>query len=144
MPNHLSTTWMRYKIVWKIYFEWISRAQLHQQYPWRWSYTEPKCVTEKTFIIIIIIIIIKVTKKMQLYRLIYLSLLALHVSGDDFAHHQEHLTVFIVSGNIHPSCCRLVSWVSWNCKAEFVVEKVALKHVFLWVLQFFLVSIIPL
>jgi hypothetical protein len=27
----------------------------------------------------------------------------LHVSGDVFAHHQEHLTVFAVSGSIHPS-----------------------------------------
>jgi hypothetical protein len=29
-----------------------------------------------------------------LYRLIYYSKLALHVSGNIFAHHQEHLTVF--------------------------------------------------
>jgi len=43
-----------------------------------------------------------------LYRLIYYSKSALHVSGDVFAHHQEHLTVFIVSGSVHPSCCRLV------------------------------------
>jgi len=34
----------------------------------------------------------KVTNKMQLYRLIYFSLSAVHVSGDVFAHHQEHLT----------------------------------------------------
>jgi hypothetical protein len=38
--------------------------------------------------------IMKVTNKMQVCRLIYYSLSALHVSGDDFAHHQEHLTVF--------------------------------------------------
>jgi hypothetical protein len=31
---------------------------------------------------------------MQLYRLIYYSQSALHVSGDVFAHLQEHLTVF--------------------------------------------------
>ena len=42
-----------------------------------------------------------------LYRLIYYSKSALHVSGDVFAHHQEHLTVFTVSGSVHPSCCRL-------------------------------------
>ena len=47
-----------------------------------------------------------------LYRLIYYSKSALHVSGDVFAHHQEHLTVFTVSGSIHTSCCRLVSWMS--------------------------------
>jgi len=49
---------------------------------------------------------------MQLYRLIYLSLLALHVSDDVFTHHQEHLTVFTVSSSIHPGYCRLVSWMS--------------------------------
>jgi hypothetical protein len=60
-------------------------------------------------------IITKVTNKMQLYRSIYYSKSALHVSGDVFARHQKHLTVFTVSGSIHPSCCRLVSWISWNC-----------------------------
>jgi len=39
---------------------------------------------------------------MQLYRLIYCSKSALHVSGEVFAHHQEHLTVFTVSGSVHP------------------------------------------
>jgi len=43
-----------------------------------------------------------------LYRLIYYSKSALRVSGYVFAHHQEHLTVFTVSGSVHPSCCRLV------------------------------------
>jgi len=52
------------------------------------------------------------TNKMQLYRIIYFSLSALHVSGDVFARHQEHLTVLTVTGNIHPGCCRLVSWMS--------------------------------
>ena len=47
--------------------------------------------------------IMKVTNEMQLYRLIYYSKSALHVSGDVFAHHQEHLTVFTVSGSINPS-----------------------------------------
>jgi hypothetical protein len=50
-----------------------------------------------------------------LYRLIYYSKSALHVSGDVFAHHQERLTVFTVYGSVHPSCCRLVSEMSWNC-----------------------------
>jgi hypothetical protein len=44
-----------------------------------------------------------------LYRLIYYSKSALHVSGDVIAHHQEHLTVFTVSDSADPSCCRLVS-----------------------------------
>ena len=42
-----------------------------------------------------------------LYRLIYYSKSALHVLGDVFAHHQEHLTVFTAS--VHPSCCRLAA-----------------------------------
>jgi len=50
-----------------------------------------------------------------LYRLFYYSRSALHVFGDIFVHHQEHLTVFTVSGSVHPSCCWLVSWMSWNC-----------------------------
>jgi hypothetical protein len=44
-----------------------------------------------------------------LYSLIYYSKSALHVSGDVFAHHQEHLSVFTVSGGVHPSCCRLAA-----------------------------------
>jgi len=55
----------------------------------------------------------KITNKMQLYKLIYYSKSALRVSGDVFAHHQKHLTVFTVSDGVHPSCCRLVSWMSW-------------------------------
>jgi hypothetical protein len=38
---------------------------------------------------------------MQIYRLIYYSQSTLLVSGDIFAHHQEHLTVFTASGSIH-------------------------------------------
>jgi hypothetical protein len=36
-----------------------------------------------------------------LYRLIYYSKSAQHVSGDVSAHHQWHLTVFTVSGSVH-------------------------------------------
>jgi hypothetical protein len=36
---------------------------------------------------------IKITNRMQLYRLIYYSKSALHVSDDVYAHHREHLTV---------------------------------------------------
>jgi len=39
-------------------------------------------------------IIMKVTNKMQLYMFIYYSYSVLHVLGDVFTHHQEHLTVF--------------------------------------------------
>jgi hypothetical protein len=54
-------------------------------------------------------VIMKVINKMQLYRLIYFSLSAVHVSGDVFAHHQEYLTVFTLSGSIHPGCCQLAA-----------------------------------
>jgi hypothetical protein len=50
-----------------------------------------------------------------LYRLIYYSKSAVYVSGDVFAHHQQHLTVFTVSVSVHPSCCRLLCRMSWNC-----------------------------
>jgi len=49
---------------------------------------------------------------MQLFWIIYLFLIALHVSGDVFAHHQEHVTVFTASDIVHRYCCRLVSWVN--------------------------------
>jgi len=57
--------------------------------------------------------VMKVTNKMQLYTLIYFSFLALHVLGDVFVQHQEHLTVFTVSGSIHPGCCRLQPAATW-------------------------------
>jgi len=37
------------------------------------------------------------TKKMQLCRIIYYSLAALHVSKDIFAYHQEHLKCITAS-----------------------------------------------
>jgi hypothetical protein len=46
---------------------------------------------------------------MQLCRLIHYSKSALHVSSNIFAHHQEHLTIFTVPGNVHPNYCLLVS-----------------------------------
>ena len=39
---------------------------------------------------------------------------ALHVSGDVFAHHQEHLTVFTASDIVHLCCFRPVSWTKRN------------------------------
>jgi hypothetical protein len=51
------------------------------------------------------------TNKIQLHRLIYYSKSGVHVSGDVVVHHQEHLTVFTIYVSIHPSCCRLVSWM---------------------------------
>jgi hypothetical protein len=56
----------------------------------------------------------KIKKQDALYILIYYSKSVVYVSGYVLAHHQEHLTVFTVSGSVHPSCCRLVSWMSWS------------------------------
>ena len=62
-----------------------------------------------------------------LYRLIYYSKSALHVSGDVFVHHQEHLTVFTVSDSVHPRCCWLVSWMNWNW-TMWIVRRVYTPH----------------
>jgi hypothetical protein len=51
--------------------------------------------------------------KMQLCKIIYYSLAAVHVSSDIFAHHQEHLNCIIASGIAHVCRCRLVSWECW-------------------------------
>jgi len=50
----------------------------------------------------------KITNKMH-YIDYLLSKSALHFYGVVSAHHQEHLTVFTVSGRVHPSCCRLAA-----------------------------------
>jgi hypothetical protein len=47
-----------------------------------------------------------------------LFLVALHVSGDVFAHHQKHMTVFSAFGNVHQRRYRLVSWMIWNCNSK--------------------------
>jgi hypothetical protein len=62
-----------------------------------------------------------------LYRLIYYSKSSLHVSVDVFAHCQEQLTAFTVSGSVHPRCCRLVSWMSWNW-TMWIVRRVNTPH----------------
>jgi len=56
----------------------------------------------------------KITNKMQLCRMIYSSLAALHVSSDIFAHYQGHLNCITASGITHVCRCRLVSWECWQ------------------------------
>ena len=85
----------------------------YAHWPWGWTFVCVLDVHESVHLDTTM----KVTNKMQLYRLIYYSQSALHVSGDVFAHHQEHLTVFTVSGSVHPRCRRLVSWMSRNWTA---------------------------
>jgi len=45
---------------------------------------------------------------MQMCRIIYYSLAALHVSSDIFAHYQEHLISITDSDITHVCRCRLV------------------------------------
>jgi hypothetical protein len=56
------------------------------------------------------------TNKMQIFGLFICTQSVLRVSGDVFAHHQEHLTVFTASDIqvVHLRCCRPVSWTRWN------------------------------
>jgi hypothetical protein len=49
------------------------------------------------------------TNKMQLFGLFVCTQSTVLVSGDVFAHHQEHMTVFTASDNVHRCCCRLIS-----------------------------------
>jgi hypothetical protein len=50
--------------------------------------------------------ITKTTNNVELYRLIYYPLSALHFSGDVFTHHQEHVTVFtVIFTNVTASWC---------------------------------------
>jgi hypothetical protein len=51
-------------------------------------------------------------ENIQQGTLIYYSKSAVLASDDVFAHHEERLTVSTVSGSVHPSHCRLVSWMS--------------------------------
>ena len=51
---------------------------------------------------------------MQSFGLFICTQSALHVSGDVFAHRQEHLTVFTACGLVHLCCCRPVLSTRWN------------------------------
>ena len=58
------------------------------------------------------------TNKMQLFWLIYLFLINSNILGEVFAHHQEHLIVLELLDIIHQYCCRLLSWMRWNCSSN--------------------------
>ena len=50
---------------------------------------------------------------------------ALHVSGDEFAHPQEHfLTVYTAFGTMHRHCCRPVPRLRWNVSSISTVTPV--------------------
>jgi len=78
----------------------------------------------------------KMTNKMQLCRIIYCSLAALHVSSDIFVHHHEHLNCITAAGVIHVSRCRPATTHVYNirgCKYSLDVpddeRKYRSKHV---------------
>jgi predicted Rossmann fold nucleotide-binding protein DprA/Smf involved in DNA uptake len=81
-------------------------------YPTKGAISEKKKVTEHKTHVFILPFNYENNQQDAVYRLIYYSKSALHVSGDVFAHHQEHLTVFIVSSSVHQCRCRLVSWMT--------------------------------
>jgi len=56
------------------------------------------------------------TNKMQMCRIIYYSLAALHVSSDTFAHHQEHLNCITASGITH--VCRRQLAATYVCNTR--------------------------
>jgi len=68
------------------------------------------------------VVTMKNNQQVALYRLIYHSKSAVHVSGDVFAHYHEHLTVFTVSGSVYPSCFRLVSRMGHQPAATWVQQ----------------------
>jgi hypothetical protein len=59
-------------------------------------------------------------KQDALYRLTCYFKSAVLVSGDVFTYHQEHLTLFTVSGSVHPSCCWVVSHSGHQLAATWV------------------------
>ena len=54
---------------------------------------------------------------MQPYRIIYYSLVALHVPTDIFAHHQEHLNYITASGITHLCRCQLAATYVCNIRS---------------------------
>jgi len=59
----------------------------------------------------------KMTDEMQLCRIIYYSLAAVHVSSDIFAHHQEHLNCITASGITHVCHCQLAATLVCNTRS---------------------------
>ena len=54
-------------------------------------------------------------KMQQFFRFFNIFNSALHVSGDKFAHHQEHfLNVYTAFGTMYRHCCRPVPRLRWN------------------------------
>ena len=59
---------------------------------------------------------------MQLCRIRYYSLAAVHVSSDIFAHHQEHLNCITASGITHVCRCQLAATYMCNTRSCNTVQ----------------------
>jgi hypothetical protein len=75
----------------------------------------------------------KMTKKMQLYRIIYYSMSTLHVSSDIFAHPQEHLNCITASGITHVCLLVLHTYVAagWQ-RHTCVIPEAVIQFRFSW------------
>jgi hypothetical protein len=102
----------------------VKYCKLLVQNSWRWRNTWYSCFRTSWYNYT------KRTNRMQLCRIIYYSLAALHVSRDIFAHHQEHLNCIPASGITHVCRCRLVSWEYRNC---FRFVPFILMFIYLWI-----------
>jgi len=65
------------------------------------------------------------TIKMQLFLIISKRLYI--VSGGSSAHRHEHITVHSVSSIVNQYCCRLVSWMRWNCSIGWQYLKLSVQ-----------------
>jgi len=77
------------------------------------------CQTEHT--------IRKITNKMQTIQVNSLFLVSSTCFGRCFLPSSGALDCISVYGSIHPSCCRPVSWMSWNCGRCFLSSSGALE-----------------
>jgi hypothetical protein len=73
----------------------------------------------------------EITNKMkQIFSFINLFNSALLVSGDKFAHPQEHfLTVYTGFGTMYRHCCRPVPRLRWNCSSISTVALYQKLHI---------------
>jgi len=70
-----------------------------------------------TFVCLCIVSVIANDDQQDATILAYLFIpipIPIPISGEVFAHHQKHLTVFTASDIVHRYCCWLVSWMRWD------------------------------
>jgi hypothetical protein len=62
----------------------------------------------------------EITNKMQHYTMVFITIIAIHVSGGSSAHHQELKTVYTASGvcQAYTASYRYHGWVPTHTKQE--------------------------